>query len=218
MARSRFSGAEPAANNGGQTLRRILIGMVLLCLLSPILAADNIGDWNGKDRTSTYINWYGDPPTQFGQSYPMVVLDPFLSTSIWASDSAASESTGTWNISRWLGQTGILQWSIADTAVVPGYRTQLYAVKVRVRNSPNETWYTVKNDTITDSVGIQFRDTLNFADPMFRAPYMSLMFTGLEGNRMKAKAAKLTATVKLERTDLAAPPSASATATATCPE
>ena len=178
-------------------MKKLLLASLLFLVIAA-WAADKIGDWNPEVKANSYVSFYGEKP--WGGLYPMVVLEPFVSTSIWATDSVASESTGTWRIDRYLGQTGILQWSTADTAVVPGLRTLLYAVKVRVRNSPNENWYTVKNDTITDSLNTQFRDSLNFADPMFRAPFMSLMFTGLATNK-KGKAATISATVKLERTD-----------------
>ena len=136
----------------------------------------------------------------------MVTLQPFVSETV---DTTGLYS-GEWMIADWLGNTGVFEWKLTGTSL-GGAGSAIdsvvyYDILFQVKNCGSCEWYTAMTDSRNDSItafSTLVRDTIDFANPIYRAPFARIGIDNFsKGDSIKVAYPTMTftATVKLERT------------------
>ena len=200
--------------NNARRLIPVLIVAIWVGVLAlyPARAADLIGNWDGEhawgktsagaitSNSGDYVKFYGDKIGTFGGTYPMATLRLWNQSLVFSASGANNDSSGELQIDRWLGSGATFVWSVANDSAA---NDDSLTVTVEMKNSSGCSWYTVLTLANGDSAqvveGTTFIDSLDFANPALRHPYMRIYLDGKGIAAGKTKYTKFTGDLTLFR-------------------
>ena len=152
------------------------VAVSVLAIAGIIWAGTISEDWNGSKQITgvTYGDYVSVSP--YGPEYRSVVIHLWDAAQPFLTDTSNADSTPTLRIDEWLGDHASLLWTYtSDTTANCG----LFDILWQTKNSPGGTWYTAATLTAVDSATEgTYCDTIDFSDPVMRAPYGRIKIDG----------------------------------------
>ncbi len=171
--------------------------------------ADLIGNWNGSvlewsgtqknfqggtaTNAADYVKFYGYRPitgSLWGTKEPTIATLQFWNAAqIWATDTLANDSTGTLDVSEWLGNAqanfAVVRWTFSDDSSANlGAFTITWDTKLNTNDSWHTAYTLINGDSISEAT---YNDTIYFSDPDNRAPLSRIFVNGTTGNMNDGK-------------------------------